>query len=230
MASFLELCASVARESGAVSAAPSSVSNQTGRQLKCVEWTREAWTQIQNDNADWSFLRSEFTSQLLANVMTYAPASFSLPSGVTKWLMDLPERQSMTIYPVGAQDQEVPLRQISYDLWRERFNRGVHDPLQPVYWASAPDGSFLVGPKPDQAYVIRGEYVRQPQVLALDGDVPIMPAQYHNAIVWRACALLAEHDEAPMARQSAALKYDAIYRDMVRDLLPDIDLGGNALA
>lgn len=230
MASFLELCAKLARESGAVGSAPASVNSQTGRQAKCVEWVRQAWEQIQSDNADWRFLRSEFSADLQANIMAYAPASLGITTGVHSWLPDLPERRSVTIYPPSDQSQEVELRQISYDTWRTCYNRGVHDALQPVHWAIHPDGSLLIGPKPDQAYKVRGEYVRQPQTLSADGDIPIMPAQYHDAIVWRAAMLLAEHDEAPVARQSAALKYDVLYRNMVRDLLPAIELGGNALA
>jgi hypothetical protein len=107
----------------------------------------------------------------------------------------------------GAQDQEATLCFIPYEQWRASYLRGVHDANKPVQWSIAPDRSLVVGPKPDQAYMIRGEYQRGPQILAADSDIPIMPDQYHDAITWRACMMLAAHDEAPAAYQSAAMKY-----------------------
>jgi hypothetical protein len=229
VSTFLELCANLARESGAVGSAPASVVNQTGRQGKCVEWVRQAWTQIQADNPDWSFLRQEFSGTLSVDVMEYAPGSFAITS-FARWIPDVSGYQPMTIYPAGQQEQECTLRQLDYVSWRTSYNRGVHDAAKPVRWAIHPDGSFLVGPKPDQGYIVRGEYQRGPQNLVADGDIPIMPAQYHDAIVWRAAMMLAEHDEAPVAHQGAQLKYSAILTSMVRDLLPAVELGGNALA
>jgi hypothetical protein len=229
VATFLELCGKLAQRSGAVGSAPASVLNQTGRQAKVVDWVRTAWEMIQTeDNPDWNFLRGEFSQALSPNIMSYTPAALGIPS-FGRWIPATPEYQPMSIYPAGAQDQECELRYIDYSSWRATYNRGVHDAMKPTYWSIAPDRSFLVGPKPDQAYVVRGEYQRGAQTLVADGDVPIMPDEYHDAIVWRAAVLLAEHDEAPVARQTAVLNYDPLFRSMSRDLLPAFELGGNAI-
>jgi hypothetical protein len=226
---FLQLCADVARESGAVGSAPSTIVNQTGRQAKIVEWVRQACEQICADSPDWTFLRAEFTGDLSADVMSYAPGAW-IDGSFARWLAENDTYQPMSIYPSGLPEQETELHFISYDRWRSMYYRRVHDALQPIHWSIAPDRSFLVGPKPDAAYVVRGEYQMGPQTLAEDDDVPIIPDQYQDAITWRACMMLAEHDEAPGALQVASRKYGAILTNMGRDLLPAIELGGNALA
>jgi hypothetical protein len=229
VATFLELCGKVARESGAVGSAPASVADQTGRQGKVVEWVRQAWEQIQTDQPDWLFLRGDFDGALAIGVMEYAPATFGIDD-FTRWLPDTDTYQPMSYYASGDQANEKQLSYIPYERWRSSFNRGVHDPLAPVYWSFAPNRDFLVGPKPDAAYVIRGEYQRGAQTLEQNDDEPIMPTQYHDAIVWRACMMLAEHDEADSAFVKAGRKYAAILLNMSRDLLPPIEVGGNALA
>lgn len=228
MSTFLQLCQDMARESGAVGSAPSSVLNQTGRQAKCVDWVRDAWTQIQNDQPDYSFLFATFSQALTIGSASYAPTSLGIES-FQRFLMDRQGYKPVTIYESGAQDQECTLTYVPYQSWRVSYDRGVHDPAKPIVWSVAPDRSLVVGPKPDKAYVLRGEYQRGPQVLAADNDVPIMPDQYHQIIVWRACMSLALYDEAQSAFAGAKSQHDPILLDMQRDLLPAFEAGGNSL-
>ena len=229
MSTFLTLCSDVARESGAVGSAPATVLAQTGRQGKVVQWVRQAWEQIQADNPYWNFLRAEFQGTLTINDMSYAPADLGI-TDFAAWVVDTDAYDPVTIYASGDQANEATLQFLPYQSWRTAYNRGAPVAMKPVYWSIAPDQSFNVGPKPDAAYIVRGEYQRSPQTLAVDGDVPTMPARFHDAIVWRAIMMLAEHDEAPVAYSVALRKYGAILLNMERDLLPAIDLSGNALA
>lgn len=226
---FLELCAEVARESGAVGSAPAAVTAQTGRQAKVVAWVRQAWEDIQTDNPYWTFLRKEFSGTLSANVMEYAASALGI-TDFAEWNVDTEDYQPVTLYTSGAQANEVALRFIAYQSWRTVYNRGSHDAMQPVHYSISPSKTFLVGPKPNAGYIVRGEYQRSPQVLAANNDEPILPTRFHGAIVWRACMMLAEHDEAPTAFAVAARKYGAFLLNMERDLLPAVELGGNALA
>jgi hypothetical protein len=228
MANFLQLCQDMARESGAIGAPPASVLNQTGRQAKCVNWVRDAWTQIQNDNPEWIFMRKSFTHALSIGSTSYSPASLGITS-FQRWITDTPEYHPVTIYDPANQAGECEIPYIPYSSWRVSYDRGTHDPSKPVCWSIAPDNSLVVGPKPDIAYVLRGDYQRGPQVLAADGDVPIMPDQYHDIITYRAMMMLAGHDEAAAALNAARIRHDPILFNMERDLLPAIELGGNAL-
>lgn len=228
MSTFLQLCADLARESGAVGAAPTTVTGQTGRLAKVVAWVADAWTQIQADNPNWNFLRSEFSGTLAINTMAYTPDALNI-TDFTRWVEETPDYRPVSIYPSGEPENEVALLFTPYEAWRTQYYRGTHDAQRPVYWSVSPARELVVGPKPDAAYVIRGEYQAAPQILAVDGDIPNMPTQYHQAILWRAAMMLAEHDEAPSALQVAARKYQGVLYNMERDLLPAITLDGSAI-
>lgn len=219
---FLELCATLTRESGAVGNAPSNVTGQTGRQAKAVAWVADAWGLIQSEQTDWCFLRKEFEGPLITDTTIYAGATLGLTDHA-QWLGNI------SIYPDGDQGGESELRRITYDRWRRTYNFGTHDANRPVQYAISPNEELCVGPKPDAAYIARGEYIRTPQVLSANGDVPLMPARFHPAIVKRAKMLLCAHDEAWDALKAATAEYDLLYDDMLRDLLPAITTGGNAL-
>ncbi len=230
MATFLELCASVARESGAMGPAPSAVTGQTGRQLKCVEWVRTAWSQIQAEKGCWLFLRRDFTTAaaLIAGTKRYTGASLGIADHAS-WVGDYPDHGAVSIYMAGDQGGESRLSQLSYEGWRRRYDFGAHDAGKPVHYAISPTNELLIGPKPDAAYAIRGEYWRTPQVLEANADVPIMPERFHDAIVWRALMLLCAHDEAWNALKSAEANYKPLQRNMQRDLLPSFSTGGNTI-
>jgi hypothetical protein len=227
MSTFLELCAKLTTRSGAIGTAPTSVVSQTGRQAKCVDWIMNAWELIQNLNPDWTFLREDFTSALTINTTTYTDSAF----GITRfgeWLGDRDRYRPFTIYDpaIGVAD-EGEIEEISWELWRTRYDRGVQDAKRPTEYTRAPDKTFRVGAKPDKAYVVRGEYRKTPQVLAANTDEPDMPARFHDIIVWRAIMLIAEHDEAVNALQLAQSKYAEMMAEMQRDLLPHFHIGGS---
>lgn len=224
MSTFLELCADLARESGAIGAAPSSVTGQTGRQEKCVEWIADAWEQIQADNPEWDFLRTEFEGTLAAGTKRYTGAALGIADHA-EWITG----QRVSIYLSGEQENEAELDLLPYDRWRRSYDFGTHDQNKPVHYSVSAANELLIGPTPDAAYVVRGAYVRTPQELVANGDIPIAPSRFHKAIVWRANMLLCAHDEAWPAHQAAELKYKAILRNMQRDCLPAITTGGNHL-
>lgn len=228
MATFLELCADLARESGAIGSAPSAVTGQTGRQEKAVEWIADAWRRIQTSNPDWTFLRKELSGTLAAGTKQYTASALGL-SDWARWIVDVDGYQPFSIYTTGEQENEANIRLITYERWRRSYNFGTHDAGKPIYYAIAPSGDLCVGPNPDAAYVIRGEYQRTPQVLTTNTDEPIAPERFHQAIVHRARMLLAAHDEAWPAYQAAERDFNAMMFDMQRDCLPIITAAGNTL-
>lgn len=228
MSTFLELCEDVARESGALSTAPTSVTGQTGRQNKAVQWVKRAWEAIQGDQPDWLFMREEFSGTLVAGTKRYTAASLGI-TDFAEWVTDYPGHEAISIYTVGNQSNESSLRQVTYEQWRRSYNFGTHDQARPTRYAVSPTKELLVGATPDAGYTIRGEYVRTPQILSANSDEPDMPERYHQAIVWRAIMLMSQHDSAWDAYNAAELRYLPHLRNMERDLLPKITTGGNTI-
>lgn len=236
MSTFLQLCALLATRSGAIGTAPTTVVGQTGRQGKCVDWIMNAWTLIQNDLPEANWLQGEVSAvSLTISTMSYSATALGVSSRFASWkgdrMVDGLAYRPWTIYDnsIGQADETV-LTQITYQDWRATYDRNTHDATRPLYYALAPDDTIRFGPKPDIAYKVRGEYVKTPQVLAVDADTPEMPARFHEAIVWRAIMLMAGHDESDQAYNQASAKYGELMLAIMRDTLPRITIGGNALA
>lgn len=56
-------------------------------------------------------------------------------------------------------------------------------------------GDIIVSPTPDGVYTLRLSYVQAPDDLAVDGDIPMLPAQMHEAIALRAAMMLTRADD-----------------------------------
>jgi hypothetical protein len=220
MATFRELVNDLERESGTIYQAQrlATVAAPVGRQEKMVEWVREAWRLIQTSRTDWRWMRGEFTSALVAGQRRYAPADLGI-ADFGGWPPPRPRGLSpFTLYdPAAGPADECEVRPVDHDEWRARWDRGVHDAQRPRAWSVDGAGRLCFGPKPDKPYVIRGDYRRSAQILAADGDVPVCPTDFHDAILWRAMVLMGSHDEAQMVVAHGQSNFSRIYRDMVND-------------
>lgn len=233
MATFLELCRDVARESGTLAGGVTlpSVVNATGRADKVVSWTNKAWQKIQTDRRDWRWMQRQFASALAIGVARYTPASFGVDARFGAWATDQRCFRPFTIYDVSiGRADETEIREIEWETWLYRYDRGAHDADRPAEYAISPLNEVCLGVTPDKAYAIRGGYKASPQVLALNTDVPEMPAEYHGAIVWRALRLLALSDEAQFSLQGSIAEYAEDMRKLERDQLPPTMILGSPLA
>jgi hypothetical protein len=228
MATFLELCKDVARESGTVQpSAITSVANQTGRIQKIVQWTAEAWRRIQNANANWLFLRETWSAETISGTKLYTPASLNI-TDLARWMTD---RDAVGYKPTSlyktsvGQSDENAITHITYGLWRARYDRGAQSQNRPAVYAITPYNEIAFGPTPDDAYTIRGEYYRTPQVLTANDDEPLgLPVRFHPIIVYRALVLLGEHDEGQVQIASAERNYRELLGALERDQLPPVTI------
>ncbi|PGH55890.1 hypothetical protein CRT60_21805 [Azospirillum palustre] len=229
MSTFLELCQAVARDSGTVSGAqPVSVSGQSGRLAKIIQFTAEAWTDIQNSRSAWLWMRQEFQAVTIAGTAEYTSAAWNI-TDLAAWIVS---DGSVTLYDqaIGPADER-EIAPISWGRYRVIYGRGAQVQQRPVACSVKPsNGALLLGPVPDGVYVVRGEYRAAPQVLTANTDTPAMPVRFHDAIKWRALQLLAEHDEAPTAMATATANLRRVVGELERDQLPQIAIGGGPLA
>lgn len=230
---FLQLCQEAARDSGTVAGVPSftTVVGVTGRVEKFVGWVRDAWIDIQNERNDWQWMRRSFSQALTINTTTYTAAELGI-ADFGSWLHDLPALgwRNLTIYEAGDQANEGELREIGYPLYRQRYMRGTHDANKPTEWAVTPINSLAFGNKPDKAYIVQGEYRKEPQRLEADADIPEMPEQFHRLIIGEALRLMAESDEVFNVLGVKAQKYERLRNPLVIDQTPQVEFGGGSFA
>lgn len=219
MATFLQLVNEVEREAGI------DVRNQatvdvtapaTARQSKIVGWVQDAWTIIQVARTDWRFMRGEFQHALVTGQVRYTAANLGLSDHAAwaEYIEEGPSPYYVHDASLGQADQS-GLQWLPYQRWRERWGRGAPASQRPMEWSVDIENRLCVGPPPDRAWVLSGDYIRTPQTLAANADVPRCPAQFHDAIVYRALMLLGDHDEAPTVIVPSKAKFDARYRALV---------------
>ena len=229
---YLSICQDTRRECRVAGTGPSTVVNQVGRLGDIVAWVAQAYTEIQ-EGKDWNWLRSTFTVNTVANDDTYAYGDCTdsrlsaLISRFSKWWLETEDGPNITIYltsaGVGGENYLTPIDWASF---RERYKRGTQTTGQPIHVAIDPQNNLVLGPKPDAIYTINGEYQMSPQTLAVDADVPEMPARFHSLIMYRAMEKYGASNNAPEVFQRGGYEGGRKMRGLERDQLPDVTLAG----
>lgn len=219
MATFLELCQDVSRESGTIPGSqPVAISGLTGRLEKVAKWVNTAWRQIQNSRSHWFWMQAEFSEQTLQGQARYTAAAWNLDRHA-EWIVT---GNTVTLYPLAdGVAQEAPITFMPYRDWRAVYDRGVVDENQPINFTVSPAGELCLGPTPDAVYVVNGLYRKTPQTLVAGTDVPELPLRFHDLIAWKALIYLAEHDEAQIAMATASRRERELMADLMRDQLPE---------
>lgn len=238
MSTFLELVQEVARKSGASGSVPSSVVSQSGRNLKIVNFTADAYVTIQQYHRNWKWMRKRYTGTLVPGRANYPGAYFSkYVNGAAAGTIDdfgrfAEDGVKRKYYPhtlydstIGVSDERL-VRQIPYDLWVTRYFRGQQDTSKPTEYAISDEGEICYGRKPDAAYVVNGEYWQSAIRLVNNTDTPSMPSDHHTIIVDQALVFLHDHDEAwgKKAEAEADVKRRLFYLE--NDQLPAIIMAG----
>lgn len=226
MSTFLELVQQTAEDSGTApfGSAPSTVTSQSGRNLQFVNWVRRAWKDVQRARSDWRWMEAEFSGSTVASTREYQSSDLGISSRFARWLHhdDLGDDTFSLYLPANGQSTEGYLCFLDWPDFRRICQIGSSATREgkPHYITVTPERKLAFYPTPDDAYTLRGRYMRSPQTLTEDGDIPEMPDQFHQIIVWRALDLLVTHDEAFEQRAIFRQEYQRILSELVVDQTP----------
>lgn len=230
---FLQLCRATAIECGTVAGVPNftTVAAASGRVAQVVGWVRDAYIDIQNERGDWLWMVHPFEAQLTIDQLLYTGADLGV-SDLGSWIHDRPAEgwNNLSLWEDGYKEREGEILEIPYPVWRNRYQRGVHDANQPTEWAVTPQGLLAFGNKPDKAYWVAGEYRMAPEELTADADVPSMPEAYHRLIIHEAIRLMARSDEAFQVLVEKTQQYERLRNPLVREQTPQLTFGGGTFA
>lgn len=214
---FLEICQSVRRESGIAGNGPLSVINNVGELDRIVNWTKQAYQDIQDIKPDWQFLRNDFDFICTSSLNTYPKETIS---GLANWKKD-----SFRVY-CGTTDDEQYLDYVEWCLFRDtrlygpsRSNTG-----RPIEFSIKPDKSVVLWPMPDTNYSVNGEYFKEAHVMALDSDVPIFD-RFHMVIVWNAVMRYASYVESPTLFAKAQREFNRLINKIDIDESSPVSVG-----
>lgn len=219
---FLQLVQRLRQECGVSGAAPVTVLNQTGEIQRLVSWTNAAWMDIQSRHQDWFFLRGPVQFNSVAQQQSYTKAQTGQAN------LGMYKLDSFRLYLAsrGVTDEMI-LPYKPYDDFRNLYMFGAMrtNAMRPVFFTVDPQKNFLLGPLPEDVYVINGEGYSKPIELVADTDTPSCPDQYHMAIVYRAMMHYGEYEAAPEVYQHGEMEFNRLMHRLEIDQIPTMDFG-----
>ncbi len=228
MSTFLQLASRLRQEVGASGTGPISVLNQVGEYKRLVDWTADAYVDIQNRHrGNWRWLRSEFSVATAASDDEYAytDATDTIASATisrfARWVSLDDIKIYLTSAGIGTQGF------IGYEDW-DCFKRsliGTQTSGYPSKVSIDPRNRLRLWQKPDGIYTVTGEYQKSAQVLAADADTPEMPSSFHMLIVYEAMKKYAAYESAPEVWTAAKEAHARMMRDLEVDQLPEPQFG-----
>lgn len=168
---------------GDVGEEPASVTGQSGKLGEFVRFVRFAWNDIQNSQPGWRFMRRESALTLPQGQSVVSPLAIENFDSIV--LADSDGRgRAITIFRDDISSEQI-IRFVPWGDWQQSYlQRGPKGVGQPATFTIAPSGDLEFDLEADAPYTLRLFHKRTPQSLQQDGDIPIMPAKYHMAIVW----------------------------------------------
>lgn len=234
MSTFLQLVNRLAVEAG-VTGSASAVSTtvaQTGEAGRLVGWIRTSHTEIQSRH-NWRWMRSTFSVPTVSGTDAYAYGACTdtrLSSLITRFKRWIPFSEdgapNMTQYLASTGvSGEMYMTYLPWENFRSIYKRGTQNNGQPVIFTIDPQNRLVFGPKPDAIYTVQGEYQMSALVFAADSDVPEMPSDYHDLIVYRAMEKYGTFHEAPEVLARGQREGARVMRQMEATQLPQLVTG-----
>ena len=232
MSTYLEMCQDAARESGTVSniGQPETTTGQTGRLLRILKWVTLAYEKIQREQNAWRWMHDDFSAETVAAVQVYDAEAMGISERFSRWVVyDDEGENQFSIYKTSeGPETEGFLNFVEWTWFRRHLLTGGEATRQdkPCYFTIDTANRLRLWPIPDAAYTVRGVYYKAPQKLTQDDDIPEMPEEFHEAIVWRALMLLGQFDEAFAQYGPWKSEFDKAMDDLRLHQLPRIKLPG----
>lgn len=232
MSTFLEICENTRRECK-VNGTISAVTGQTGMLNDIVQWVIQQYTQIQNMNdGRWRWMRRVFTLATVAGTDSYAYGDCTdVDAGdpisrFNAWRVDVVRDRPKIYKTADGVGGETHLIYLPWDKFKLLYKIGTQNQGKPVHITVDPQDNLVLGPNPDDAYTITGDFWRSAQILAADGDEPEMPSQFHDLIMYRAMEQYALTKSAEEIMQKAGFGIRRLQTQLELNQLPKIRLGG----
>ena len=218
---FLQFCEAVYREGG-ISGQINSTQNQSGEALRVVNWVRNAYQEILNDQGlVWKPIRKTVAVQLKDRVGTYSFADLKLAGGV-QW-----DTRSMRVAINTDLSDETFVNHMDFrefrDYWLFSTRRTVIS--RPLNVAVDDDTNLRIAPLPDGNYWLNMQYQQMPVTFQDDSDVSVLPERYENVIVWRALRHYGMYEAASEVVGRADMAYKETMQQLWQDQTPEVLIG-----
>ncbi len=231
MSTFLQLSERT-RLDCEVTGSISDVAVNNGMLSRIVNWVSDYYVELQQANIDWRWLRHGWTVNTVADDDTYEYGDCTdttESAAITRfgrWLITDQYNPPKIYLQSAGVGTETWLTYISWPHFQILYRKGAQVASYPHFITIDPQNRLVLGPKPNDVYVVTGEYRRSAQVLTANDDVPEMPSDYHRLIVYGAMEKYAGHTGAQEKLFRAQNEVGSLRRALEQDQLPDIPIAG----
>lgn len=188
----------------------------------CVRWINKSWVSIQLQTA-WRFMTEQGAFNTTPDQEGYDLRALITDPGFRRLMpYTSPHKQRWIIH-----DGDTPVFVFDYLDWAGRKEYLDLQAGQPQYAVIDPSDNMLLIPTPTQAKSIAFNYLRQPQRLAENADIPILPEEFHEIIVHNAGRKYAGYDEASTQYQRFEIEYADLFMQMSQEQTPNVQVRGN---
>ena len=222
---FLELSKKLRQEAGLSGTGPSAVVSQSGMDKKCVDWTKDAWYEIQTLHETWKWMwNDDGLVTGIAGQRKYDLVSLGFD-------VKNPVRDSFRCRISGQDGTDMWMTWYEYEEFRQTYLFGPQQTGMPNSVTIDPSGQMQVDPIPDSAatYEIRFEWYENPVALSNNSDTPGLPTKFHDIIWYRGLMKYASHDGAPEVYSDAKTNYEMWERRLEESQLESV-IQGQTLA
>lgn len=216
MATFLELTQRLRQEAGIAGSGPVSTTFQSGELKRLVDWVASSWNDIQISKPNWLWMTGQFQFVTTPSQREYTSAQAGIATRFSHWN---PRTVRLGLTPPN---DETLLMPVSYDDYRSVYMTGPQPESRPVVVAVTPAQKLALGYVPNDAYTVTGEYQKTPQKLTADADVPEMPEQFHEAILYLALMKYARFMAAGEIYEDAQVNHRRIMQNLQVHQLPGL--------
>jgi hypothetical protein len=195
MSTFVELAQDMRRQAGLSGSGPTDVTTATGIELRLVNYVKDAWTAIQTSPKAWKWMWKQYDRETVPGtpLQTIENTSDYLITNCQR-IWTLTFRSYLTA--TGTSDRQ-RMRYVDFEQFQMRYGVTAASSDRPVHITRLPTGGLRIYPPADGIYSIEFECQKNPQILAVNDDVPEMPSQYHPLIVFEALKRFGKAEDAP---------------------------------
>ena len=195
-------------------AAPASVVTTDARNKRLVNWYADAWRDLQAER-DWKWMRTTLDVALTIGQQTYTGTELGA-ARFGRWRRE-DDTYSAYLYRAGYPNTRWEMAYWPLDEFRAQYIYLTWGDTTPVAWTIDENQQLLVGPAPNDAYMLRKEYWKEPSELAADADEPDLPDRFKWIVMWRALQEIAKSDAKPEILARAEANYAQLHGALLLD-------------
>lgn len=215
---FLEICRLVADRCN-VSGVIAGTVDQTGDHARVVRRVNDAWLEIQQSSDIWRFMRKRFEFNTVAGKPNYTVPLVTesiKAGGLSQIRRYMFETRSAACWPLGNKAGRTFLGVWEFSDYEDAFIFGVTQPGAPSVLAVDESDTIWLGSIPDGIYTISGTVQLAASLLVASTDVPVMPEEFHMAIVYLAAMKISANDNLPEVYSEAEAGYKQVWGALER--------------